>query len=567
MVISYTRLIFVVLTALVFSAATIRAQVAMNTTPVDFYHPGSAALNPAIIPFQDEQLAVGTQALHAGFLGGNAFSLRHDMFHVSLPAIRNWNLGFGLRGEHLNTPIFKQNRLGIQAAFLLRDDISCGVNIGFLNQSFDQDEFQLVDENDPVFSDGSSVFVADAGLGFVYQRDEKWRYGLAFDHVNQPDISLAGAGEKLPFEVSGAVLYRHKFLETTLGLRVTGSRAEPLIEFASSLQGIGMARTGFYGSTYTAGGQLYLSNKFSIDYQYAYSLTDLNKFSSGSHKINFVYRFGKTPDIEYTVRSLYDSLRISERFVTQWYDDVFTAKDQVVSQKMVSHGRFDAQPQAAYYRFVPLDSIAPIPEIDFNAYLDHYQSLIENLVAQMKKDDLLHLRVIVPLRKKRVASAFVHHLQKVYGIAPEKLEYGWAIQHDEDAMNGHSAGSTSKLSTHQNLFTIAPDIKRKYNRFIDVSEWRLRIIDSGGSVLKEFIGQFNLPERIHWDWKAESGELLKAGNYYYYLQWRDKRGASHRSPSQKLSISKYKRDVNIEVTKVSPNVRSISHRIDIVLGL
>ncbi|MCA9730728.1 type IX secretion system membrane protein PorP/SprF [candidate division KSB1 bacterium] len=538
-----------------------------NTTVVDFYHPGSAALNPAIIPFQDEQLVVGTQALHAGFLDNSTFGLRHDIFQVSLPAVRNWNLSLGLRGEHFNTPIFKQNRLGMQAAFLVRDNISCGVNIGFLNQSFDKDEFQLVDKNDPVFASGSSVFVADVGLGLVYQRDEKWRYGLALDHLNRPDISLVGAGEKLPFEASGAVLYRQKYVETAIGMRTIDSRVEPIIEFSSGIQGIGTLRNGFYGSTYVAGGQLYLSNKFSIDYQYAYSFSELNQFSSGSHKIDFVYRFGKTPEIEYEVTALFDSLRISERYVNQVFDNVIAAKDQVVSQEMIDHGRFDALPEGAYYRFVPLDSVAPIPEIDFDAYLVHYQDLITHLAEQLRNDALLTLRVIVPQRKKRVASAFVHHLHAVYGIAADKLEYGWAVNHGDEAANGYGTNSASTLSRQQNLFSLAPKIKRKYNRFIELSEWRLRIIDSGGGVLKEFVGQFDLPERIHWDWKSDSGKLLTAGNYYYYLQWRDKNGISRRSPSRKLSISKYKREVDIEVTKVSPKVRDVSHRIDLVLGL
>ncbi len=546
--------------------ALLNGQEVNNSTPVDFYHPGSAFINPAIINFQDEQLIVGTQALHSGFLKGSSFGLRQDRFQVSFPAVRGWRLGLGLQGSYLNTPIYHQSRLGGLVSFQVIDGFSGGIKFGFINQSFDRSEFRLVDKNDPVFAAGHSVFVPDFGLGFLYEQDEKWRYGLAFDHVNQPDMSLTGAGDKLPLSAISSVLYKHRFFEGTFGLRWKDNRVEPLIEFTSGYQGIGLLRSGFYGGNYTVGGQLYISNKISVDYQFTYALSDLDQFSSGSHRLGLIYRFGKTPQIEYEVRAVFDSLRISERHVQHHFENVLADKEGLVPQQLVEHARFDGAPEKAYYQFVPLDSVPPIPEIDFNAYLVNYRTLVENLVARLHADERLKLRVIVRKKKKRVASALVHHLQTVYGFPRERLEYGYAKKYATGETNGH-ASSAFALSQSRNKFMVEPRIKRKYNRRVVLSEWRLTIINSRGSVLKEFIGQFDLPPQIRWDWKSNQGKLLPAGNYFYYLEWRDKHGLKQRSAYKKLTISKFKREVNIDVNRIAPMTNNTSHRIDLVLGL
>ncbi|KAA3616494.1 MAG: type IX secretion system membrane protein PorP/SprF [Calditrichaeota bacterium] len=546
--------------------AVARSQDVNTSTSVDFYHPGSASVNPAIINFQDEQLIVGTHALHSGFLKNNAFGLRHDMFQISVPEVRGLNIGFGLQGDYLKTPIFTQSRLGITASFRVFDSFAWGVNIGFINESFDRSKFQLIDENDPVFSSGNSVFVPNLGVGFIYQHSDQWRYGLSFDQLNQPDVSLSNSGENLPLITNGAVLYKHRLFESTLGFRMTGQQFEPVLEIASGYQGVGLLRTGFHGGRYLVGGQLYISNKMSVDYQFAYALTELNQFSSGSHRVSFVYRFGKIPQIEYAVNAVYDSLRISERRVQHFFENVLSEADSTEPKELIEQARFDTRPDEAYYRFVVLDSVPPIPEIDFNAYLVNYGGLIKNLTTHLNEDNLLTLRVIVRQKKKRVASAFVHHLNAVYGIAKNRLEYGYAEKYVRAETNGH-ASSAFSLSQNNNKFVIEPRIKRKYNRIVALSDWQLNIMASDGTVLKEFRGQYDLPEYIHWDWKSNSGKLLDAGNYFYYLEWRGKRGNLHRSPYQKLHVSKFKREVNIKVNRVEPVMNSASHRIDLVLGL
>ena len=94
--------------------------------------------------------------------------------------------------------LFNHKRIALQYAFkfkLFGGQLSTGVSVGLLSESFDGSKADLEDSNDPAFTsskvDGNAL---DLGVGLYYSH-RNWYVGLSAQHLNSPCVKLGETNE------------------------------------------------------------------------------------------------------------------------------------------------------------------------------------------------------------------------------------------------------------------------------------------------------------------------------------------------------------------------------------
>lgn len=106
--------------------------------------------------------------------------------------------GAGIQFMNDKLGLFTHQRLALQYAFKLKlfgGQLSTGVSVGLLSESFDGSKLDLEDANDPAFStskiDGNSF---DMGVGLYYSH-RNWYLGASVQHLIAPLVSLGETNE------------------------------------------------------------------------------------------------------------------------------------------------------------------------------------------------------------------------------------------------------------------------------------------------------------------------------------------------------------------------------------
>lgn len=247
--------------------------------------------NPAGIPYpQRIQASVGSQILWAGLSGDN---LRCNFLSYLQPV--GDNTAVGLRGGYFTSNLFQEGNLSVLLGRKFFDGrFSIGVNANLLFYSYNVDQFQLVDMDDPVVAEGHSKNAFSAGLGLLLQPSEWLSLGGSVDHINMPDITITNSGIKkrrvfkfgmclisLPLNpqvelrmIDNDVLFqtgvRQGFLDNKFSLFAG-------YDFLGSIQ-----KDLFFEASLILG-------QFGLSYHFQYPLTELNQITSGSHSVRFIF--------------------------------------------------------------------------------------------------------------------------------------------------------------------------------------------------------------------------------------------------------------------------------------
>ena len=106
--------------------------------------------------------------------------------------------GAGIQFLNDKIGLFTHQRLALQYAFKARlfgGQLSAGISIGLLSESFDGTKLDLDDSSDPAFSssklDGNAL---DIGVGLYYVHGP-WYVGLSAQHLNSPLVNLGERNE------------------------------------------------------------------------------------------------------------------------------------------------------------------------------------------------------------------------------------------------------------------------------------------------------------------------------------------------------------------------------------
>ena len=177
-------------------------------------------INPAVLPFQQSQLMAGMKVFHVGFMPDDALGFRNNYFSIISPFLFNQNMVVGMTGQLFGLPIYQQSQFSFNISHRPFRSISLVLKYNIFTYSYDKSNFDQIDQYDPVFSKGTSKTSHSFGIGLIFFPRSNLNLAISWDHINQPDVSLAKDGIKQPYHFDFGLRYNYKFISTTLNVNI-----------------------------------------------------------------------------------------------------------------------------------------------------------------------------------------------------------------------------------------------------------------------------------------------------------------------------------------------------------
>ena len=248
------------------------------------------------------QMVAGYELYYSG-LGGNG--LQNGFAGFSYPHRRVG--AFSLVGQYFATEIYRSSNLSFGYGHSWWNKrISLGLDMGMIFISYNQDNFRLVDLNDPVFQNGNTKNALDLGLSVLTNPVDPLYIGISVKHLNQPNISLVGDDVRMPINVQGSVMFNNSFASPLISLEYVDDNFN--IDLGLERWFLGrrvMIRANYYQYNLGASAAFILpvqDIRVRLEYEYRYPLSELSDVSSASHLFMLSYAFSKqSPDFEVVV--------------------------------------------------------------------------------------------------------------------------------------------------------------------------------------------------------------------------------------------------------------------------
>ena len=232
--------------------------------------------------YNSMQIVSGYELYYTGLNlqnGFAAFSYPHHRFGA-----------FSFSGQYFLSDIYRAGNyhLGYGRALLDRR-LSVGLELGLISFSFNTDNFQLDDWDDPVFRNGASRTKADLGVSVLANPIDPLYLGMSFKHLNQPNISLVGDNIRMPIKFQAGVMLRSAILNPSIDLELYDRTTT--LHFAMErwfFDNKFLLRTNYYH--YNLGGTIGFivpvnKNYLRFEYEYRYPLSEISDVSSASHLV------------------------------------------------------------------------------------------------------------------------------------------------------------------------------------------------------------------------------------------------------------------------------------------
>jgi len=249
-----------------------------NTANID--DPRGLFISSAATAFHHTaQLVAGYELYYSG-LGGNG--LQNGFAGFAYP---NRTYGsFSLIGQYFTTDIYRSSSLSFGYGHRLWNNrISLGLDLGMRFISYNEDNFQLVDANDPVFSDGNSKGAFDLGLSLLANPVNYLYVGLAVKHLNQPNISLVEDDVRMPIKFQASLMFRNSVVNPLIHFDYEDDRLNLDLGLERwCLDRRVMIRVNYYRYNFGTSAAFILpiqNNKVRVEYEYRYPLSELSDVS------------------------------------------------------------------------------------------------------------------------------------------------------------------------------------------------------------------------------------------------------------------------------------------------
>jgi len=553
----------------------------------------ASLLNPAIAIMQDPLFTLGSKALHYGVLSGG-LDLRNSYFSLTTSNRSLWrfdHFGYGLQGQVLQTPLY--NAVTMNAVFgkMLHENIAAGFNIGFINRAFDRGRFDLPREGeaDPAFNNLSKWIFPDIGLGFVAVPHRYVTMAFNVSHLTRPNVSMSDEKVPLPRSFSLGAAVGMGYFRALIGVTRDENETLPSIGFESFRPDLGFLKVALGREAATLEGSVYVMQGVSLSYRYNYPMNDLRLASSGSHEVGLTFNFRKNrtpyepewlkaeyarreppainPATAFVVRSVFDTLKIVDKFIYRKIDPSFTPKElanlpinilfssdslepalpQIGAQHLIS-GIEAATSDAAKKFDIPSDSLGIVRAMQ----KDHTQNYLDFLrhLAGRLKDPAFRTRLATPPNEKRVYLLLKY--LSLYGALNDRLEIAVRDSMQKSQQDRLAGRKIPEFVFHREL-NVATDTFKFALNLTDMRRgpvaWTFVVEDADGKEVLTYAGEKQIPRRYLWNWCCKDGHLPLPGTYYYYIRWQSVDGQKYTSPRQPLVVSRENRRIAIEITR------------------
>ncbi len=575
-------------------AHSVSAQNQILANPAEVIDFRAAFVNPSVLAFQNAHAAVGGKMFHLGFVDGTSNPFRQGYVSLGLPFGRGSGMALGLQAQYFNTPLFSQSNISVLLARKLGYNYSFGVRFNLFSKSFNQENFDLVDANDPVFSGGTTQWAGTLGVGASFLPLSFLSIAAGVDHLNRANVSLIDDDINQPLSAYLGAVLNVGVLRAAVSASYEDNRWVPRTSIATTMRDKGYAMLGFTDNVIQAEGQLRVSGPLSLNYNYEYTLFDSEGIGQGSHAVTLIHEFDRRqalpkfeiPDdyrVEFRppdrpssvesgfyIYSIVDKLDIIEKKLTRVIAPDVTA-EQLAQLSWNELGVLDSsrvEPVSVYLE-EPVD-LGRIPATLEAPLSKDYQAFIVELSEELQENDRLKARVITDSESYLRAAGLRKHLQSAEaGQTPRLAFVKPRYKTVQDSLQAARkigrqtvlpAESLTSLSARATTFEITPVTKMNAPR-----RWQLVIRDIRGRPAKTFSGEGLPMAELRWDWRDEQNRLVAPGAYTYQLEWWDKLDLKQETPPKYLSVQKLVRHIKIEVTNKNKKTGADADEINIIL--
>lgn len=582
---------FIALLAVLLGCCPVAAQNLIFANVADRGDARASLLNPAVAMMQDPLFTLGSKALHYGVVAGG-LDLRNSYFNLSTSnrSIGQFDhLGYGLQGQVLQTPLYNAVAMHAILGKKLHENFAAGVNVGFINRAFDRGQFVLEAEDDPALARLSKWIFPDVGLGVVAVPHRYVTVAFSVAHLTRPDISMSDEKIRLARAFSLGAAVGMGYFRALIGVSHDEGETLPMLGFESFRPELGFLKVAFGRDAASLEGSVYVMQGVSLSYRYNYPMNDLRLASSGSHEVGLAFNFRKNrtpyepewlkaeyarreppainPATAFVVRSVFDTLKMVDKFIYRKIDPTFTPKElaslpanilfsadslePVLAETGAQHLLFNIEAaikDAAKKFEIPDDSVGIVHAMRKD-HTPGYLEFLRDLARQMKNPKF-HTRLIAPADEKRVYLLLKY--LSLYGPLDNRLEIAIRDSAQKAEPDRLAGRKIPEFVFHRELSARADTFKFALN-LADLrrgpATWAFIVEDGDGKELLKYTGEKQIPHRYVWNWRAPNGELLQPGAYFYYIRWKSSDGQTYTSPRKRLVVSRENRRIAIEIMR------------------
>lgn len=561
-------LIVILSVIMVFHPMITMGQNLISADPADIFDSESIFINPAVISFQFRQVTLGMKVYQWGFLKSHDMGLHNSYFSLSLPEIFSGRLDIGITGQNFSVPLYDQTSFSFLVAKKFIPRLSLGIRYNLFTKSYHKKYFDLVDPDDPVFSQGTLKIAQSFGMGLLFYPYSTFAVGFSCDHINHPDISLYQDTFRQPLVYDFGIRYSYTYFSSSIYFNYLQRHWQLNWVFEARPSTSTIFKLGFVQQAANFSTQLQLFNGFAIDYNFDYPLYDINHLSKGSHQIGLVWDLDYKAPLKQFHFTDYDSGKVPIFDIpAQFFVDMTTETLLIFCHKVVRFIHDDVPKNAlanltehelainnSAFNTSDFTKQGSLAEPNFNNFLisakysKKYLHYLKQVAVNSKAIPVDSVDLITDSNSMSRAMTLRDSLVVQSPTLNQSIKFRHPVEEpvtkriDPQAIDRVAYEQHISLNPDSVSFHISSLKMGKYS-----GKWKVIISDVSGHEVKSFGGQGNAPAEISWDWRDNEGNLISPDIYTYHIQWEGKGGQRTCSPPRTFSVKKRSRTLHIDV--------------------
>ncbi len=463
--------------------------------------------------------------------------------------------------QNFSTPYFNNLEIGLSVAYAVSPMISMGFSLRGLNTFFDFDKFDLIDP-DPLFLDKSKQWKKwdiSLGTGFLFSPHQNFLFGMSFNHLNRPDISLGNDGIRKPIELDFGAKYHLGKWGTSAFAHYISKELAIGFHLERELSDKGKIKIGSYDQSLMVEGLLNIVKKVSLIYRLEYPFNDMNHFSYGSHLFGMSWNINP-PGGHFGIEASVDTVKFVRKRSILRIDKMLTDHLESFFSYMDYADFIIPANDPQSMKDASLSTLMDDPEVTLNE--EKYENYRENLKSLFSQSSMKNKTIDIHYQDNESAERVLrvkNYLQNELGLPGDDIRiYQDLASHEADRSDAAKIDSLKQL-INQNLKEDGLEFLEITNPWIEnvipenisfhisnktekkVYEWKIIITDASKKPVHLISGFHQLPDLIEWNGLTADGKSMPVGHYYYHLRYSDQ--PNHWLPEK----PKYRRLVFIDV--------------------
>lgn len=585
---------FLLTTSLLLGAcSTLAAQNMVVANPAEMTDFRSSFVNPSALAFQTSHAALGGKLFHLGFSDGQTSPFRLGYVSLALPEGVGTNMGLGLQAQYFDSPLYLQSNISFVLSKRIKHIYSVGLRFNIFSRSYNRDNFDLVDPDDPVFRNGVTKWAGTFGAGVSMFPLPFLSLGIGIDHINRANISLNNDSVFQPLAFYGGANLNLGMFMASFSAQYEDGRWLPKTSFGTSIRKQGYAMLGYDQNSFQVEGQWRIGGPLSANYTYEFTIFDNEATGSmGSHALTLIHEFDHQDDLpkfempdefradfqapqkelkvkpKFYVYSIVEKLEIIDKKLRRVISSEVTPEQlQQVTRRELGLLDSTSKEQHIPYEEENID-LAKIPAMMDATISDGYRNFLKKM-----SDDINEKSVKAKVVTSKGSYLRAAGLRQHFRVEPSKaegLEFLEPVYDSPlDSMQANSKLAGRMLQPYETMTTLsAPSTTFKISPISEMEQprkWWLKVRNASDQEIKSFEGVGMPTDELRWDWRDRMGNLIVPGVYTYVLEWQDANNHVFMTQPKYISVQKLIRNITIEVTSKPKDTGVDADEIEIIL--